>query len=243
MDIAKIRKKAREKELKASQRREEAAEERGPSEDRGAVPEVHERSDVSEAEAGEQARLPLPAAAAPVVTEVVSEEADLELQETEQPPEVEQNILELLTFVLAEKEFAFRLADVEEIIPFQGITFVPLLPDYVSGIMSLRGKIVPVIDLRSRFALGQRPHRLSSAADPEMEARKEKILILAGPRGLIGATVDRVRGVVRFPEGSVLAPPAHLTEEEKKFIEGVVIQEKRFISVVRFEETVNIEVG
>ena len=158
------------------------------------------------------------------------------------PEEGTEDVLELLTFTIAGKEFAFRIADVEEIIPYQGITCVPLLPDYVSGIMSLRGKIVPVIDLRARFSLGQSPSRSSSSA-PESKGRKAKILVLEGPKGLIGAIVDRIIGVVRFPEDSLLAPPAHLTEEERRFIEGVVVQEKRFISVVRFQDTVDVEVG
>ena len=68
-----------------------------------------------------------------------------------------------------------------------------------------------------------------------------KILILSGPKGLIGATIDKVLGVVRFPGGSVLDPPAHLSEEELKYLEGVVISEKRFISIIRSYDALDIE--
>jgi len=72
---------------------------------------------------------------------------------------------------------------------------------------------------------------------------RQKILILSGPRGLIGADIDKILGVLRFPGGRVLDPPAHLSEEEIAFIEGVVILEKRFISIFRSEEILDIGAG
>ncbi|MBI5101455.1 MAG: purine-binding chemotaxis protein CheW [Nitrospirae bacterium] len=151
---------------------------------------------------------------------------------------------ELLTFSLDREEFAFRVPEVEEIIRFQRITRVPTVPDYVLGITSLRGKIIPVIDLRARLALDRRsssgPDKSGLAGDGVTE-RKEKIIILSGPKGLIGAIIDRVMGVVRLTEDIILEPPPHLTEEETRFIEGVVIVDKRFISIVRAEDAMDIE--
>jgi purine-binding chemotaxis protein CheW len=160
----------------------------------------------------------------------------------------EETILELLTFSLENEEFAFRLSEVEEIIRHQVITRVPCMSDYVLGITSLRGKIIPVIDLKQKLVLrGQVAEKHDkddidiSEADSAIDHRK--ILIISGPKGLIGASIEKVMGVVRFPEGSVLDPPSNLIEEERKYIEGVVILEKRFISIVRAEEALNIEVN
>ena len=151
--------------------------------------------------------------------------------------------VELLTFRLGSEEFAFRVKDVEEIVRMQNITMVPTMPPYVAGITSLRGKIIPVIDLKARLNL----RRMSPGVEEEGPAGKKrsegKILIVDGQRGFIGAIVDRVIGVVRLSHQEVLEPPAHLTEAEKKYIEGIVIREKRFISVVRPEDTMDMEMG
>jgi purine-binding chemotaxis protein CheW len=253
MDIAKIRKKAKEKEMRRSavQKSEEAAEERGtpglpsfPEEERDTASGETEEAEKWTDEEAQDRKLPFFKTAETGVDAAMASEAAEEPDEGERLSSKEAgNIIELLTFSLAGKEFAFMVSDVEEIIHYQGITFVPLLPDYVSGIMSLRGKIIPVVHLKARFALGQNPHRSSPNADPETNDRNEKILILSGPKGLIGAIIDKIREVVRFREDSVLAPPAHLTEEERRFIAGVVILEKRFISIVRFEEAMNIDAG
>ncbi len=150
----------------------------------------------------------------------------------------EEEALELLTFSLSHEEFAFRVSEVEEIIRFQRITRVPTMPDYVWGITSLRGKIIPVIDLNTRLALKGKGELKEERGDKKEDRR---ILILSGPKGMIGTTVDKVLGVMRFPAGTVLDPPAHLTENELKYIEGVVILEKRFISIVRSDDALNIE--
>lgn len=169
----------------------------------------------------------------------------ISLTEKNESGEDGEKILELLTFSLSMEEFAFRVSEVEEIIRYQRITHVPTMPDYVRGITSLRGKIIPVIDLGKRLVIkdpvGEGPSK--SDSDTDKTDTHEKIIILSGPKGLIGAMIDKVVGVVRFPEGEMLEPPAHLTEEELQLIEGVVILEKRFISIIRPEEALDIEVA
>ncbi|MBM4140247.1 MAG: purine-binding chemotaxis protein CheW [Nitrospira sp.] len=140
-------------------------------------------------------------------------------------------IIEILTFSLLNEEFAFRVSQVEEILRSQRITRVPKLPSYVLGITSLRGKIIPVIDLKQRLSLKGEPTDMNS---------KGKILIIKGPQGPIGAAIDKVISVVRFSESEIIPPPSHLTESELKFIEGVVILDKRFISIIHMEEAIKI---
>jgi len=111
------------------------------------------------------------------------------------------------------------------------------------GITSLRGKIIPVIDLKARLNLGKLSQDATDGTRAGQERTAGKILIIAGPEGFIGAVIDRVVGVVRVSRREVLEPPAHLTEAEKKFIEGIVILDKRFISVVRSGDTMDIEIG
>lgn len=229
MDLAKIRKKARAKEK---------------GENSGAKPLVppfepeKDEADRKAEDVPQERVVARDAEAAPPAVD------SPEVQEKETVAETAEDILELLTFRLSHEEFAFKVSEVEEIVRYQSITRVPSLSDYIIGITSLRGKIIPVVDLKKRLALSA-PLDDGAKAEPEREERedaKKKILIISGPKGLIGATIDKVLGVVRFSQGKLLDPPAHLTEEELKFINGVVILEKRFISVIRAEDALNVEV-
>jgi len=167
-------------------------------------------------------------------------------------------LVELLTFSLSNEEYAFRVSDVEEVLRVQRITMVPTMPDYVLGITSLRGKIIPVIDLKIRLNLQEKALSTNSpgagpaaspAASPayipeaEHSGTEKKILIISGPKGMIGATIDKVIGVVRLPLSGMLQPPGHLDEKELKFIEGIVVLEKRFISIIYSDAAMDIEAG
>lgn len=231
MDIAKIRKKAKGQE---AEKRPEAPAVPRASEGGAAPPAADEAAVVPAPEAPEETG---EVAAGPVE---VGEPPALPKTEVTEEGEVQ---IELLTFRLATEEFAFRVEEVEEIIRLQKITKVPTMPSYMVGITSLRGKIIPVIDLKARLNLGKLSSEAVEGAHAGQERTAGKILIIAGPEGFIGAVIDRVMGVVRISRHEVLEPPAHLTEAEKKFIEGIVILDKRFISVVRSGDTMDIEIG
>jgi purine-binding chemotaxis protein CheW len=243
MDIAKIRKKARERE-----ETEKAAEGSRPHEGRPdepeappALPQADEAPEeqagtaAGEGPAGEETDAP-PAAAeeTPPAPPPVNKEGERGFAGRREIG-AENGMLELLTFGISNEEFAFRVPEVKEIIRYQRITKVPTLPDYVLGITSLRGKIIPVLDLQKRLGM-------KDVAAPEAKTKTSgrKILILAGPKGMIGAAIHKVLGVVRFEAGAILDPPGHLSENELRFIEGVAILEKRFISIIRSYDALDI---
>jgi purine-binding chemotaxis protein CheW len=145
-----------------------------------------------------------------------------------------EEVIEILTFKLLKEEFAFRISQLKEILKYQRITKVPRMPDYVLGITSLRGKVIPVIDLRTKI--------LSHENVTEID-EKVKILIIKGPKGMIGAVIDKLIGVMRIAKADILPPPTHLSEEQLKFIEGVAVLEKRFISIINMEEAVTISLN
>jgi purine-binding chemotaxis protein CheW len=242
MDIAKIRKKAKEKEKEAEER--ESTVRKSPEPGVEAIPEqtVPEISVEPPPEAAPGSREQREEATSPPeqgLPEDVSEEKKEETGEAE-----EDEMVEILTFGLAKEEFAFRVPEVEEIVRYLRTTKVPAMPAYVHGITSLRGKIIPVIDLKTKLGL-QEPDgggQERTVTDGQ-SGRQEKILILAGPKGPIGALIDRVIEVVRLPKSKVLEPPAHLNKDEVKFIEGVVIYDKRFISIIRSEDALSIDIS
>ena len=236
MDIAKIRKKAKEQEVaKSAEDRavpREAAEETLPLPE--TEPEV--KAEIQEQIIPEEVQTPR--------HETIMKEASAQKPTGAISQEEDHARAELLTFRLGREEYAFEVAEVEEIIRLQKMTKVPTVQNYIIGITSLRGKIIPVIDLKARLHLrdeGEVPE-YGTQEDPG-GSRESKILIIDGPRGFIGATIDRVMGVVSVPKNRVLEPPAHLNEAEIKYIRGIVVLEKRFISVLRAEDTMNIEIG
>jgi purine-binding chemotaxis protein CheW len=141
------------------------------------------------------------------------------------------DVIEILIFNLLKEEFAFRISELEEIRRYQRITMVPKMPNYVLGITSLRGKVIPVVDLKTKLSLTDKPLDNN---------HKGKILIIKGPKGPIGAAIDKVLGVVRIAKTDILPPPSHLTETELKFIEGVAVIDKSFISILHMEESIKI---
>ena len=227
MDIAKIRKKALSK-----GKPEEKPEEKptGPAED-----EKEKRTVEESLSPPEEISKNADACKAEVQTGLLDED-DVSSEDMVE-------MVELLTFSLSNEEYAFRVPAVEEVIRVQLITYVPTMPGYVLGITSLRGKIMPVIDLKTRLNLQEKS---LSADSPEAEMKKEqekKIMIIDGPKGMIGATIDKVIGVVRLPGSEILPPPGHLDENSLKFVEGVVVIDKRFISIIHSDAAMDIEIG
>jgi purine-binding chemotaxis protein CheW len=149
----------------------------------------------------------------------------------EAPPVIApEGIMELLAFRLCKEDYAFRVSDIEEVIKPQRITPVPRVDSFVIGVSSLRGKILPLVDLKKRLSITGQP---DAGAKPRM-------IILNGPKGSIGVWVDSVADVLRIPESLVHEPPAHLSEGEARYIEGTALWEGRFISIIRAGEVLNI---
>ncbi|MDA8175045.1 MAG: chemotaxis protein CheW [Nitrospiraceae bacterium] len=160
--------------------------------------------------------------------------AGAEQDEAEQEKEKEktrQKNIELLTFKLSGEDYAFRIEDIEEILKPQQVTKVPRVVAYISGVSSLRGKIIPVMDLKTRLGL----------KGESVSGKYSRVLILRGPKGSIGVSVDMVEDVLRIPAASVQEPPAHLSEIEVKYLEGVALVDGSFISVMKTGEVLSVK--
>ncbi len=130
--------------------------------------------------------------------------------------------IDLLVFKLGSEEYSFRLEDVREILKKQFITNVPLSPFSVIGITSLRGTVIPVIDLS-----------LKLLGIPSRNERRNRILIMEGIKGTIGCMVDEVEGVVRCSLEQMRGLPENMTEKEKAFMEAIFVVDNRFITLLK----------
>jgi purine-binding chemotaxis protein CheW len=118
---------------------------------------------------------------------------------------------QLVTFFLDEEEFALPIDSVREIIRAGRITVVPRMPDFVKGILNLRGSIVPIIDLRCKFGY------------PEREIDEQvRILICEGNTSVMGLMVDGVKEVAKISMSSIEATPQVLVKDSiQSFVAGI----------------------
>jgi purine-binding chemotaxis protein CheW len=119
---------------------------------------------------------------------------------------------EVLAFLIGSEEYAVDIRRIREIIKPREPTEVPRAPAFVLGIISVRGTIIPVIDLRRRL-------RLDPALWPA--TRDARILIVTRAEESFGLFVDEVRQVVRMRDAEIEPPPAMLGFAETEFIAGI----------------------
>jgi purine-binding chemotaxis protein CheW len=115
-----------------------------------------------------------------------------------------------LTFVLNREEFGIEIRYVMEIIGMQNITEVPDVPRYIKGVINLRGKVIPVMDVRLRFEMEERAYDDRTC-----------IVVICIDEQSVGLIVDRVSEVLDIPKGDVEPPPKGRRGENSRFIQGM----------------------
>lgn len=118
--------------------------------------------------------------------------------------------MQLVVFNLSNETYGLDIAAVHEIIRMQSITDIPRTPEFVEGVINLRGRIVPVIDLRKRFGLEE-------VAPTNMT----RIIVVEVETTTVGMVVDAVSEVLRLPADSIEPPPAVISGLDIEFIQGV----------------------
>ena len=117
---------------------------------------------------------------------------------------------QLVVFDLAGEVYGVNIETVREIIRMQEVTYVPDAPNYVEGVINLRGRVIPVVDLRKRFSL--------AVTDATAESR---VVVVDTGGEDIGVIVDAVTDVLRIAEESVEPTSSLVTTEDSYYIEGI----------------------
>jgi len=133
--------------------------------------------------------------------------------------------LHLLTFALDGEEFGIPVIQVREVIRVNGITRVPQAPAHVRGVTNLRGRILPVAEIRTRLGLGQ------AVITP---ASRVVVVELRGR--VLGLLVDRVSQVTKVPVESVAPPPDELVTAETDFLTGVARWDSRLVMLLDLDK-------
>ena len=136
-------------------------------------------------------------------------------------------VLQFVTFTLNDEEYAVDILSVQEINRITEITKVPNSPDYVEGVINLRGKVIPVINLRSKFGFEAR------ATDDNSR------IIIMEIQGIInGVIVDSVSEVLRIPASAIEAAPSVASDTISQFIKGLAKLDNRLIILVEINNLV-----
>jgi purine-binding chemotaxis protein CheW len=122
----------------------------------------------------------------------------------------DNDLLQLVTFSIGGEEFGVEILTVHEIIRSMEITKVPNAPHFVEGVINLRGKVIPIVDLRRRFSLESRKHD-----------KDTRIIVIEIKNMIIGFVVDSVSEVLRIPSSTVEPPPPVVAGIESEYISGV----------------------
>lgn len=137
---------------------------------------------------------------------------------------------EFLGFCLDAEEYCVWIRSVKEIIKPLDVTPIPRSPEDILGLVSLRGTIVPIFNIRRRLRLS--PHRLGA---------QSRVIVFSLDTGAVGILVDRVTEVISVDPETLEPPPATLGKQEASFVTAIVPFRQRLIGVLHLERLVAIE--
>ncbi len=124
----------------------------------------------------------------------------------------EESIKEYLTYSIGNEEYAIEISNVNDIIQLSisPITPLPMVPEYIKGIINLRGKITPIIDVRLRLGLPERPYDDQCC-----------IIVLEHEGIKVGLIVDTVEETCKIPNSIVVPPPVSKEGFSNKYVSGI----------------------
>ncbi len=201
MDILAARKKAAEK-ARLRHKPEQASPAGPPAEETGEVAGMNEPAQAPQ----------IPEAAAPTAGH--SSESP-EAPPADEPAVVPAQEMEMLSFRMGGEEYAVMVDDVREVLKLRDLTVVPNTPDFILGVISLRGTMLPIVDLCKRFGI-----------TPGVRDEKSRIVVVNPDEEDVGLMVDRVTGVLKIIPEEIKTTPENI-EHGAEFLRGIVRKEDK----------------
>jgi len=139
--------------------------------------------------------------------------------------EAQHELIQLVSFNLGPEEYAVEVLKVREIIRMTTITHIPNTPPSVEGIINLRGKVIPIVSLRSRFGMSDSEHD-----------QHTRIIVMDIAGKLMGFVVDGVSEVIRISSDEIQPPPSLVTGGvDQDFICGVIRHADRLLLMMELD--------
>lgn len=143
--------------------------------------------------------------------------------------DINDNIHSYLTFKLGKESFAANVGKVLEILEVQHITKVPKSPEYMTGVINLRGNVLPVIDTRIKFGLSKTECTVNTCIIViNVEMNSESIIV--------GAMVDSVQEVLEIQESQIQPSPSIGSKYKAEFLDGMIKYHDEFIMLLNIDK-------
>ena len=155
-------------------------------------------------------------------------------EKTQSPDGKTGNVSQFLTFLLNAEVYAINILDIREIIEYGNITTVPMMPDFIAGVINLRGSVVPVIDLAIRF--GGEPTPITKRTSIIIAEVSDDDLKLE-----VGVIVDVVNEVLEIADKNIEPPPAFGTKIRTDFISGMGKVNEELLVLLEVRKVLSIE--
>jgi purine-binding chemotaxis protein CheW len=140
-----------------------------------------------------------------------------------------QELLQLVSFKIGNEEFGIDILKVQEIIRIMSITQVPNSPEAVEGVINLRGRVIPVIDLRIKLGMNRVEHSSST-----------RVIVVEINNTTVGFIVDAVSEVLRIPQNITEPPPPIVAGINSEFLTAVGKLEDRLIILLDLERVLSV---
>ncbi len=143
-------------------------------------------------------------------------------------------IQQYLTFTIGDEVFALEISKVREVLDYTTITKVPRMPDFLRGVINLRGNVVPVVDMRLKLGMG--------AVDRTVDTCIVIVeLDIDGDMTQMGALADSVKEVIDLDTANIAPPPKLGTRLKTEFIKGMGRQDDKFLIILDIDRIFSSE--
>ena len=139
------------------------------------------------------------------------------------------DLLQLVGFRLGNEEYGIDILKVQEINRIADITRIPQSPDFVEGVINLRGNVIPIIDLRKRFNMPEREHD-----------RQTRIVVGEIDGRTVGLVVDAVSEVIRLPANTIEPAPKIVSRDQADYITGIGKLDDRLLMLLDIDKILTV---
>ncbi len=135
----------------------------------------------------------------------------------------QEEVVQLVGFIVGDEEYAIPILNIQEIIKPIEYTRVPSVPSYILGVFNLRGSVMPLIDLRSKFGL-----------EPTRQNEQTRYIVMKGNDNAAGFVIDRLTEAIRINKNRIDPPPETLLRE-KGMIYGIGKRDDNILTILKVE--------
>lgn len=137
-------------------------------------------------------------------------------------------IQKFIVFVLGEEEFGIEIKSIVEILKSQKICVLPRLPDFISGVITVRGDVIPLIDMRRRLGTKSLP-------------KKERIIVVRLDAEKVGLIVDDIREITGFLKDEIVNPPSVFKGLSAEYLNGIGKKKDRMVVLLSLKNLLSSE--